>query len=169
MCGFFGQFNTPNLPESEFKRLLALGAHRGPDQAGFWEGERVQFGFNRLAILDLTEAGHQPMKSPHGKYMVLFNGEVYNYQNIQKRLPNHAYRGHSDTEVICHALEVWGVKKTVEALDGMFALAIYETDKEELHLVRDFAGIKPLFFGQMDGEVVFSSQYDQESVISMAR
>jgi asparagine synthase (glutamine-hydrolysing) len=161
MCGFYGQFNTPNLPEPEFKKLLALGAHRGPDQTGFWEGERVQFGFNRLAILDLTEAGHQPMRSPNGKFMVVFNGEIYNHLDLRKKLPRYQYRGHSDTETICHALEVWGVRRTVESLDGMFALAIYQVDSKELCLARDFAGIKPLFFGHLNGAVVFSSQYDQ--------
>lgn len=161
MCGFYGQFNTPNLPESEFKKLLALGAHRGPDQTGFWEGVRVQFGFNRLAILDLTEAGHQPMRSPNGKFMVVFNGEIYNHLDLRKNLPQYRYRGHSDTETICHALEVWGVRRTVESLDGMFALAIYQMDAKELYLARDFAGIKPLFFGHLNGAVVFSSQYDQ--------
>ena len=161
MCGFLGQFNTPNLPESDFKRILALGVLRGPDQTGFWQGERVQLGFNRLSILDLSEAGHQPMASPNQRYVVVFNGEIYNFEEIRKKLPSYTYHGHSDTEVITHALEVWGVRKTVELLDGMFALAIYDTQATELTLVRDFAGIKPLFFGLIDGQVVFSSQYDQ--------
>jgi asparagine synthase (glutamine-hydrolysing) len=161
MCGFLGQFNTPNLPESDFRHLLAMGAHRGPDQTGIWQGDRVQFGFNRLAILDLTEAGHQPMRSPNGSYVVVFNGEIYNHLELRKKLPAHNYRGHSDTETITHALEVWGIRKTIEALDGMFALAIFDTRSSELTLARDFAGIKPLFFGYRNGVVVFASQYDQ--------
>lgn len=161
MCGFYGQFNTPNLPQSAFKKLLALGAHRGPDQTGVWEGERVQLGFNRLAILDLSAAGHQPMQSPSGKFWVVFNGEIYNHQELRKKLPQHNYRGHSDTETITHALEVWGIRKTVDALDGMFALAIYETASHTLTLARDFAGIKPLFYGNERGQIVFGSQYDQ--------
>lgn len=161
MCGFFGQFNTSNLPQSEFKKLLALGAHRGPDQTGIWEGENVQFGFNRLAILDLTEAGHQPMKSPSGRFMIMFNGEIYNHNDLRKKLPPHNYRGTSDTETITYALDVWGMRKTVDALDGMFALAIYDTAEKTLSLVRDFAGIKPLFFGNQNGQIVFGSQYDQ--------
>ena len=161
MCGFLGQYNTQNLPESEFRNLLALGAHRGPDQTGYWAGNRVQFGFNRLAILDLTEAGHQPMRSPNGKYTVVFNGEIYNHNEIRKKLPDYQYRGHSDTETITHALEVWGIRKTIESLDGMFALAIYDTQANELTLARDFAGIKPLFYGFEHGQVVFASQYDQ--------
>ena len=163
MCGFLGQFNTPNLPKSDFKRMLALGVHRGPDQTGYWAGERVQLGFNRLSILDLSEAGHQPMASPNKRFVVVFNGEIYNFEEIRKKLPSYNYHGHSDTEVITHAIEVWGVRKTIELLDGMFALAIYDTHATELTLVRDFAGIKPLFFGLIDGQVVFSSQYDQVS------
>ena len=161
MCGFLGQFNTPNLPESAFRELLALSAHRGPDQAGFWEGERVQFGFNRLAILDLTTAGHQPMKSPGGRFVVVFNGEIYNHLSIREKLPPYNYRGHSDTETIVQALEVWGVHKTIEQLDGMFALAIFDVNANQLTLARDFAGIKPLFYGYNKGQVVFASQYDQ--------
>jgi asparagine synthase (glutamine-hydrolysing) len=161
MCGFYGQYNTPNLPESNFRQLLAMGAHRGPDQTDIWQGEHVQFGFNRLAILDLTEAGHQPMRSPNGRFMVLFNGEIYNHQDLRKKLPTHNYRGHSDTETITHGLEVWGIRKTIEALDGMFALAIYDIQSAELILARDFAGIKPLFYGYDKGQVVFASQYDQ--------
>jgi asparagine synthase (glutamine-hydrolysing) len=161
MCGFLGQFNTPNLPESEFRELLAMGVHRGPDQTGYWGGECIQLGFNRLAILDLTEAGHQPMSSPSGQFMVVFNGEIYNHINLRKKLPKYNYRGHSDTETITHALAVWGIRKTIEALDGMFALAIYQTQTAELTLVRDFAGIKPLFYGLEKGQIVFASQYDQ--------
>jgi len=169
MCGFLGQFNTPNLTESDFRQLLAMGAHRGPDQTGIWQTERVQFGFNRLAILDLTEAGHQPMRSPNGSYVVVFNGEIYNHLELRKKLPNHNYRGHSDTETITHALEVWGIRKTIEALDGMFALAIFDTRSGELTLARDFAGIKPLFFGYHKGEVVFASQYDQVKAHTLFR
>ena len=161
MCGFFGQFNTPNLPQSDFRQLLAMGAKRGPDQTDIWQSERVQFGFNRLAILDLTEAGHQPMRSLNGRFMVLFNGEIYNHQDLRNKLPTHNYRGHSDTETICHGLEVWGIRKTIEALDGMFALAIYDIQTAEITLARDFAGIKPLFYGNNKGQVVFASQYDQ--------
>src|SRR5210317_594471 len=100
MCGFLGQFNTKNLPESEFKELLSLSVHRGPDQTGYWESERVQFGFNRLAILDLTDAGYQPMKSPNGQFVVLLNGEIYNHVALRKKLPKYNYKGHSDSETI---------------------------------------------------------------------
>ena len=161
MCGFLGQYNTQNLTESDFRQLLAMGAHRGPDQTGYWHGERVQLGFNRLAILELTEAGHQPMPSPNGQFILMFNGEIYNHLDLRKKLPSYMYRGHSDTETITHALEVWGIRKTIEALDGMFAIAIYDKISGNLTLARDFAGIKPLFYGFERGQVVFASQYDQ--------
>lgn len=161
MCGFLGQFNTANLNESIFRQLLLLSAHRGPDQTGFWEAERIQLGFNRLAILDLSKTGNQPMVSPHGKYVVVFNGEIYNHFTLRKKLPPYNFCGHSDTETLTYAFDVWGIRKTIEALEGMFALAIYSISDERLTLVRDFAGIKPLFYGDEKGQIVFASQYDQ--------
>lgn len=161
MCGFFGQFNTLNLPKTEFKALLALAKQRGPDDSGYFEGENVQLGFNRLSIIDLSEAGHQPMSSNSNRYTIVFNGEIYNHLEIRKKLPKYNYEGHSDTETITFALECWGIEKTVESLDGMFAIAIYDSIDKNLTLVRDFAGIKPLFFGFKKGQLVFGSQYDQ--------
>ena len=158
MCGFFGQFNTPNLPETEFKSLLALAKHRGPDDSGYYEGDQVQLGFNRLSIIDLTEAGHQPMSSFSTRYTIVFNGEIYNHLEIRNKLPEHNYKGHSDTETIAFALDCWGIEKTIESLDGMFAIAIYDSIEKSLTLVRDFAGIKPLFFGFKKGQVGFGSQ-----------
>jgi asparagine synthase (glutamine-hydrolysing) len=161
MCGFLGQCNTTPLPEGEFKAILALGKHRGPDQTGYWVNPQTQLGFNRLSILDLTDAGNQPMKSPNEKFMVVFNGEIYNHLEIRKRLPSYEYKGTSDTETLTFALEIWGIEKTINAIDGMFAIGIYDILDESLYLVRDFAGIKPLFFGQKGKAIVFASQYDQ--------
>ncbi|MCX6188994.1 MAG: asparagine synthase (glutamine-hydrolyzing) [Bacteroidetes bacterium] len=161
MCGFLGQINQVPLTESDFKALLALSRHRGPDQCGYWLEEQVQLGFNRLAILDLTVAGNQPMQSPHQNFVIVFNGEIYNHQELRKALPQYNYRGTSDTETITHALEVWGVEATIKKLDGMFAMAIYDRRQKALYLVRDFAGIKPLFFAQRGRAIVFASQYDQ--------
>jgi asparagine synthase (glutamine-hydrolysing) len=161
MCGFLGQFNSPRLPNEEFARLLALGDLRGPDQTGFWNDDYTQLGFNRLSIIDLSSAGNQPMPSHTGRYVILFNGEIYNHRRIRQKLPLTNYRGTSDTETITVALENWGVSKTIESLDGMFAIAIYDLRKKELSLARDFAGIKPLFFGKSGSNIVFGSQYDQ--------
>lgn len=161
MCGFLGQYNSTPLPEGEFKAILALGKHRGPDQTGYWVNPQTQLGFNRLSILDLTDAGNQPMKSPNEKFMVVFNGEIYNHLEIRKRLPSYEYKGTSDTETLTFALEIWGIEKTINAIDGMFAIGIYDILDESLYLVRDFAGTKPLFFGQKGKAIVFASQYDQ--------
>lgn len=161
MCGFFGQFNTGNLPASEFKSILAMAKHRGPDDSGYFEANGLQMGFNRLSILDVSEAGHQPMTSFSKRYTLVFNGEIYNHQELRKKLPQFNFRGHSDTETITRALDVWGIQKTIEHLDGMFAIAIYDSTQNELTLARDFAGIKPLFYGQEHGQIVFGSQYDQ--------
>ena len=159
MCGFLGTYNFES--NADFLSLLSLSAHRGPDLQQTWTAPGVQLGFNRLSIQDLSPAGAQPMESPQGRYVVVFNGEIYNHLQLREQLPAYAYRGHSDTETITHALEVWGVQKTITALDGMFALGIYDLQSKALWLARDFAGIKPLFYGKAGKSVVFASQYDQ--------
>jgi asparagine synthase (glutamine-hydrolysing) len=161
MCGLLGQINQTNLSENDFRAILKLGEHRGPDNSGYWAEGEVQFGFNRLAILDLTESGNQPMMSPQQRFVIVFNGEIYNHRELRKQLPDYKYRGTSDTEIITHALETWGVERTIKALDGMFAIAIYDREEKALYLARDFAGIKPLFFAQKGRALVFASQYNQ--------
>ena len=161
MCGIFGQINQPDFSENDFRAILQSGRHRGPDHTGYAATGNMQFGFNRLSVLDITETGHQPMYSPQKKFIIVFNGEIYNYEDIRKALPALHYRGTGDTEVITHALDVWGVDKTIETLDGMFAIAVYELSSQCLYLARDFAGIKPLFFAQKGKAVVFASEYSQ--------
>jgi len=163
MCGFLVEYSTQNLVSKElFLDLLALSQKRGPDSQGYLShNEIVQMGFNRLAILDLSKAGQQPMQSHNERYILVFNGEIYNHQSLRKQLIFNSFRGNSDTETITACLEEWGIKKTISSLDGMFALAIFDKVTNELTLVRDFAGIKPLFFGYSEGKLVASSQYDQ--------
>ena len=167
MCGIFGEFTRSGLlDKSVFMQLNALSSRRGPDSSGhFSNHENVQLGFNRLAILDLSVNGDQPMHSPSGRYSLVFNGEVYNHLHIRKSLVNASFvfKGTSDTETIVSSLDLWGVRKTVEKLDGMFAMAIYDHQARCIHLVRDFAGIKPLHYGLRDGHLVFASQYNQIS------
>lgn len=141
--------------------LLTLSNRRGPDHQGYWNGTSVQLGFNRLAILELTEAGNQPMLSPQGGYVLVFNGEIYNHLDLRKQLVFKNFRGHSDTETVCCCLDEWGIERTVDKLDGMFALAIYDQRTQATTLVRDFAGIKPLFYGWDGTTLVAASQYDQ--------
>lgn len=163
MCGFLIEYNEKSLtPKSSFLELLALSNKRGPDNQGYdTHNAIVQFGFNRLAILDVTAAGHQPMMSFNNRYLIVFNGEIYNHQSLRKQLHFNAFRGNSDTETITACLEEWGIKKTISNLDGMFAISIFDKLTNEITLVRDFAGIKPLFYGYSNGVLVASSQYDQ--------
>lgn len=164
MCGFLAEFNIQNnlTNKSEFNRLLDFSQNRGPDYQGYWSNfSSVQFGFNRLAILDLSSAGDQPMTSPQGEYTIVFNGEIYNHNELRKQLTITNFKGSSDTETITACLEEWGIKKTIMALDGMFAISIYHNPSKTITLVRDFAGIKPLFYGWNGTTLVASSQYDQ--------
>lgn len=163
MCGFLIEYTPKNLTAKEkFLDLLALSNKRGPDFQGYdSHNDIVQFGFNRLAILDLSEAGQQPMTSYNNRYLIVFNGEIYNHLSLRKQLSFNKFRGFSDTETITACIEEWGIKKTISKLDGMFAIVIYDKLTNEISLVRDFAGIKPLFYGCSNGFLIASSQYDQ--------
>lgn len=163
MCGFLGEYSYNNsLSDADvFKELLALSKHRGPDATNISTGRNYTLGFNRLALLDLSTAGEQPRKSPSQRYHLVFNGEVYNYKELiaQHQLEN--LDSTSDTEVILHLLDLLGIEETLKSLNGMLALAIIDTLENELYLSRDFAGIKPLFYGINASGVVFASQFDQ--------
>ncbi len=163
MCGFLGEI-TNNLIEKEiFHDLLDLSIHRGPDQQGYWKDDFCQLGFNRLSILDLSEKGSQPILSPSGKFAMVFNGEIYNYREIQKKfsISNNVLRSSSDTEILSHLLEKVSIIDFAKELNGMFAIAVWDLEKKQLHLIRDFAGIKPLFYGIYNHGIVFASQFDQ--------
>ena len=163
MCGFLIEFKSEKLStKQEFIKLLSKSKLRGPDYQGYWSNNSsIQLGFNRLSILDLSEAGNQPMMSPSQKFAIVFNGEIYNHLELRKKLEFNKFRGQSDTETITACLDEWGVLKTIESLDGMFAISIYNQETKEIHLVRDFAGIKPLFYGWNGKTLVAASQYDQ--------
>lgn len=163
MCGFLGEVSSKLISESSFKSLLDLSISRGPDQQGFWKGDACQMGFNRLAILDVSEAGMQPLVSPSGRFIMVLNGEVYNYKGLQKtyNIPLSALRSSSDAEVISHLLDCVPINDLVIELNGMFAIAIWDTVLETLVLIRDFSGIKPLYYGMQSGNFVFASQFDQ--------
>ncbi len=165
MCGIFGELalRFPGLTEKEFKSFNDKNILRGPDSEGYWKGENCQLGFRRLAILDLSENGNQPMISPSGRWVMVFNGEVYNFLDIKKELKQKEFRGHSDSEVIINCIEENGVVETLQKLDGMFAIAVYDQQEKELWLARDFAGIKPVHYGFNGDVFVFGSQYDQIS------
>lgn len=163
MCGFLGEYSFKNSLSNPdgFAELLSLSKHRGPDSTFITGGENYRLGFNRLTLLDLTLAGEQPKKSPSQRYHLVFNGEVYNYKDLKETYKLEELQSSSDTEVILHLLDAIGINETVSVLNGMFAIVIIDTLENELYLTRDFAGIKPLYFGINDEGVVFASQFDQ--------
>lgn len=168
MCGLAGILSTSSSLDAE-----TLGSHvtrmadtlylRGPDDRGVWTDAEagIALGFRRLAILDLTPEGHQPMASACGRYVVAFNGEIYNFLTLRKELEGGAappFRGHSDTEVLLAAISRWGVRAAVERFVGMFAIALWDRVDRVLYLVRDRIGEKPLYYGWMGGTFLFGSE-----------
>ncbi len=167
MCGVAGVFVrrgslSNDALDGVLGGMIAPIVHRGPDDAGTWRdaAEGVGLGFRRLAILDLTEAGHQPMRSSTGRYTMVFNGEIYNYRDLSKELEARGarWRGHSDSEVILAAFEQWGVDAAVRRLVGMFAIAVWDAERHRLSLMRDQLGIKPLYVYAKSGVVAFGSE-----------
>ncbi|MFN3756550.1 MAG: asparagine synthase (glutamine-hydrolyzing) [Flavobacterium sp.] len=163
MCGFLAEFTFEKTLSSEatFKAILQMSQKRGPDHQGYFRSENFQIGFNRLSIQDLSTNGNQPMWSPTRKFILTFNGEIYNARSLANQLEFKNFKGSSDTEIITACLEEWGIRRTIEQLDGMFALVIFDVATSTICLARDFAGIKPLFYGLKGGVLVASSQYDQ--------
>lgn len=167
MCGILGEFtfNLTTLSSKEaFLKLVGFSSRRGPDHKGYSKVDNYcQLGHNRLSILDLSPNAHQPISSPSGRYHLVYNGEVYNHKEIRNKLPRdyYTFRGNSDTETLIVAFEYFGFEPVIEWCDGMFALVLYDRQEQQLWLARDFAGIKPLFYGWNSQTFVFASQYDQ--------
>ncbi|HEX2059847.1 MAG TPA: asparagine synthetase B, partial [Thermoanaerobaculia bacterium] len=134
--------------------------HRGPDDDGVWVDAHagVALGFRRLAILDLSDAGAQPMVSESGRYVIVFNGEIYNYRRLAAELGPRSYRGTSDTEVMLACIETWGLQGAIEKFIGMFAFAVWDRETRTLSLVRDRIGIKPLHYSLTPHGVSFASE-----------
>jgi asparagine synthase (glutamine-hydrolysing) len=163
MCGFFGEISAILTNENEFKSILDLSKHRGPDQQDIWKDKICQVGFNRLSILDLSENGKQPLVSPSNKFVLVFNGEVYNYKELQIKydIAEKDLRSQSDSEILAHLVEKVSIEKFAQELNGMFAISIYDIENKKIYLIRDFAGIKPLYYGLNEKGLVFASQFDQ--------
>ncbi|MBL8609614.1 MAG: asparagine synthase (glutamine-hydrolyzing) [Myxococcales bacterium] len=158
MCGIFGAVFVPE-GRVDVDRALARLHHRGPDHQGSWRDDRAVLGHARLSILDLSPGAHQPMVSAHGDVVVAFNGEIYNHHALRRELEGrgHEFRTRSDTEVIVEGYRAWG-DEVVRRIDGMFAIAVWDTRRHRLLLARDRAGKKPLFYA-VDGEGVrFASE-----------
>ena len=163
MCGIAGYWHTKSTSEHRLEVLNRMGAaiaHRGPDDSGVFHDLEAGIGlaFRRLSILDLSAEGHQPMHSSSGHYVIIFNGEVYNFEEIRSELGAHPWRGHSDTEVMLEAFERWGLEAAVQRFVGMFAFALWDCQERKLHLVRDRLGIKPLYYGRTESAFVFASE-----------
>jgi asparagine synthase (glutamine-hydrolysing) len=158
MCGICGElyWNGEVASERRLKPMLSALERRGPDDGGIWTQNQIGLGHRRLAIIDLSEAGHQPMVE--GSLSLVFNGCIYNYQALRAELEalGHQFQSHSDTEVILKAYRQWGME-SIKRFEGMFAYALWDDDQEQLYLVRDRFGIKPLYFAPVDGGVRFAS------------
>jgi len=166
MCGILGEYSIRANPtvKADFKKLLDLSNERGPDNQGYYSNSKnLQLGFNRLSILDLSKLGNQPIHSFDNKMSMVFNGEIYNYLEIKNRLTEYGVdiKSTGDSEVLVNAFRLLGVEETINLLDGMFAIGLFDHKLELLYLIRDFAGIKPLHYGWNKDYVVFASQYDQ--------
>ncbi|MCL5779523.1 MAG: asparagine synthase (glutamine-hydrolyzing) [Firmicutes bacterium] len=167
MCGITGFISlTKDYSINDLRFVLSGMAgslyHRGPDDGGIWEDESagVGLGHRRLSIIDLSPDGRQPMVSRCGRYVIIYNGEVYNYRELRRELEQkgHIFRGHSDTEVILAAIAEWGLNKAVRRFIGMFAFATWDRGEKILYLVRDRLGIKPLYYGTAGHVFLFASE-----------
>lgn len=154
MCGINGfTFRDPAL----LRAMHVATHHRGPDDEGFFETDQVSLAHNRLSILDLSSAARQPMTSSSGRYTIVFNGEIYNFQEVRAALGSRTYATTGDTEVLLQAWETWG-EACLPKLNGIFAFAIWDRDAEMLTLVRDPLGVKPLYYSVQDSRLIFSSE-----------
>lgn len=167
MCGFAGywSFGRTTVADNEalLHRMGDVIITRGPDSSGifFDAADAIGFTHRRLAIVDLSEAGHQPMRSKSGRYVIAFNGEIYNHNELRRELGQTvavSWSGHSDTETLLVAIERWGLKLTLQKAKGMFALSLWDSQRKELYLARDRFGEKPLYYCLNQGSLIFGSQ-----------
>jgi asparagine synthase (glutamine-hydrolysing) len=164
MCGITGFWDTPNLSTSIARNMASQISSRGPDDSGVWldENAGLALAHRRLSILDLSPAGHQPMVSPCGRFVLVYNGEIYNHLDLRKDLERAGgafdWRGHSDTETLLAGLRHWGVERTLHKLNGMFAFAFWDVSNRQLFLARDRMGEKPLYYGHSGDTFLFGSE-----------
>ncbi|MDB5491547.1 MAG: asparagine synthase [Micavibrio sp.] len=165
MCGITG-FIDLKLDKNEtvltqtVRGMADAIRHRGPDSDGMWcdPANGIAFGHRRLAIVDLSPGGHQPMDSANGRYVITYNGEIYNFPEIRAHFADHNFKGSSDTEILLLAIERWGLEKALQEINGMYAFALWDRQEKTLHLVRDRVGKKPLYYGWCGDVFLFGSE-----------
>lgn len=160
MCGITGYWSRSGNadPARVIADMTAALAHRGPDAGAVWHEDGLALGHRRLSVVDLSAAGAQPMVSACGRYVMVYNGEIYTAADLRADLPHIAFRGHSDTEAILEGCAAWGVEATVHRLIGMFAFALWDRREHRLTLARDRLGIKPLYWTHRQGTFLFASE-----------
>ena len=161
MCGIAGILNINRQPvaHSQIKAMTDSISHRGPDGEGQYIDECLGLGHRRLAVIDLSSAGHQPMQTQDTNLTITYNGEIYNFKELRASLESLGYRFHSntDTEVVLNAYAEWG-HKCVDRFNGMFAFAIWDKKERKLFLARDRYGIKPLYYYYQNNSFIFASE-----------
>src|SRR5437764_7271731 len=167
MCGIAGFLQPSDFPaaaDEVLERLTSSLTHRGPDDSGTWcdANAGIALGHRRLAVLDLSPAGRQPMVSASGRFVITFNGEIYNHLEIRSAIaqlqPTYAWRGHSDTETLLASFDCWGLEATLARTIGMFGFALWDRHTRTLSLARDRLGEKPLFYGWQGDAFLFGSE-----------
>jgi asparagine synthase (glutamine-hydrolysing) len=159
MCGIFGFTNFKKRELEKARESLHTLEHRGPDQWNDYFDDNIYMGHQRLSILDLSEHGKQPMISTDDNVIISVNGEIYNFLELKKELENkYIFKSTSDSEVVLCGYIEWGIDKLLEKIDGMYAISIYDKEKEELFLVRDRTGIKPLYYGNINNKISWASE-----------
>jgi asparagine synthase (glutamine-hydrolysing) len=163
MCGLAGFLTLEHFSENPETILAAMAdaiSHRGPNDSGIWysEAESIYFAHQRLSIQDVTSAGHQPMISKSSRYVIVFNGEIYNHLELRDSLSVTSWTGHSDTETLLVCFEEWGIEKTLTEISGMFAIALWDRATKKLLLARDRFGEKPIYYGKTSSSFFFGSE-----------
>lgn len=161
MCGIVGVLGNNTVNNESVLRMANTIKHRGPDDFGVWSDikNNIFLAHRRLSILDLSKKGHQPMISKSGRYVIVFNGEIYNHIELRKEyFKGYRWEGNSDTETLLATFEKWGIEGSLKFLVGMFSFGVWDRDKEYLHLVRDRFGEKPLFYYKGKEGIVFASE-----------
>ena len=177
MCGIAGLLTAgsgdADGTSAILQNMTRSLAHRGPDAEGYWMEGEVALGHRRLSILDLSDAGAQPMRSESGRHVIVFNGEIYNHLDMRRDLAADGaapdWRGHSDTETLLAGITHWGLDETLQRAKGMFALALWDRSEKRLSLARDRMGEKPLYWGWAGQALVFGSELKALRRIPIAR